>query len=161
MDLTFLGAFSCKPNSRAADWAAWRRGMPWGSRPSYSKATYFSVYALEIQIPSKKVVWGVFRRLNTFSEGSWIHRVHFFGEGWIVVSCGFSPPLFWRWQSQQKTVHDHCFVFFSKRQPTQTIFVVRVKPCGTSAACLAGSIPDRLLHGQQAAFRLLEGGIAG
>ena len=29
----------------------------------------------QIQIPSKKVVWGVFRRLNTFSEGSWIPRV--------------------------------------------------------------------------------------
>ena len=26
-------------------------------------------------MPSKKVVWGVFRRLNTFSEGSWIPRV--------------------------------------------------------------------------------------
>ena len=31
---------------------------------------------LEGQIPSKKVVWGVFRRSNTFSEGSWIPRVY-------------------------------------------------------------------------------------
>ena len=34
-------------------------------------------YSLGIQIPSKKVVWGVFRRSNTFSEGSWIPRVWF------------------------------------------------------------------------------------
>ena len=31
-------------------------------------------FPIGIQIPSEKVVWGVFRRLNTFSEGSWIPR---------------------------------------------------------------------------------------
>ena len=39
--------------------------------------TFSSKYlvTLGIQMPSKKVVWGVFRSLNTFSEGSWIPRV--------------------------------------------------------------------------------------
>ena len=30
--------------------------------------------ALGLQIPSKKVVWGVFGRLSTFSEGIWSPR---------------------------------------------------------------------------------------
>ena len=39
---------------------------------------------LGIQIPSKKIVWGVFSRLNSFSEGSWIPTI---GEvlGHVVV----------------------------------------------------------------------------
>ena len=48
---------------------------------SVAVLVYFSLnqQALGIQIPSKKVVGGVFRRLNTFWEGSWIHREGFFG----------------------------------------------------------------------------------
>ena len=48
-------------------------------------------YSLGIQIPSKKVVWGVFRRLNSFSEGSWIPRDCKLEEiGFVVVICCFS-----------------------------------------------------------------------
>ena len=43
-------------------------------------------YSLGIQIPSKKVVWGVFRRLNTFSEGSWIPRDWFFFPPTVVAN---------------------------------------------------------------------------
>ena len=41
--------------------------------------------SLELQIPSKKVLWGVFRRSNTFLEGSWIPRVYQNPEKPILV----------------------------------------------------------------------------
>ena len=45
-----------------------------GSSSGFLCRTFESsdLLTLGIQIPSKKVVWSVFRRLNTFSEGSWI-----------------------------------------------------------------------------------------
>ena len=52
-------------------------------------------FSLGIQIPSKKVLWGVFRWLNTFSEGSWIPRVfHLFlvCELFVGTACSVGIP---------------------------------------------------------------------
>ena len=36
---------------------------------------FIKVFSLGLQMPSKKVLWGVFRGLNTFLEGIWSPRV--------------------------------------------------------------------------------------
>ena len=52
-------------------WALRRAEHPKPSK-RYLKTRFFG--ALGLQIPSKKVLWGVFRGLNTFLEGIWSPR---------------------------------------------------------------------------------------
>ena len=64
----------------------------------------FEYVSLGLQIPSKKVLWGVFRGLSTFLEGIWSPRVWVKGDKWYVwngkkvkAQISIFSMVIWEW----------------------------------------------------------------